>query len=922
MAHEYKFSLLLANQYSGGPVEWNEGVLITGTGAVLNYVDLTADSSKACRPATSEIISCSISPCRRFIVVLEDGMYLSISSIESGRVLCRAHVHSKSAGVPVAVSWSPCGTKIMMTRGDIAQLYYCPMKEPSYNPMQLLRTFIGSYGSVRHIAWSAKSDVVALGSDDTKVRVYPIPKIHKMPTCTTLIGCRGNIMGTWVGGKTGIDVLAIDRDGMVCTWQTDFTPDELEYDFKTTRKVMFSPQRWKQYDAQQNEIIDVDDEPENEEAEELESAPDEVGEMKDEDDDEEESSDDDEIEMIKYRRTFKDYVNQKGERASAVAAADYHPKLNILAVGHESGIFSIWEINWALDASEYGSVIQVQRLSMENMSSSLSRVRIAPKGDWLALGGGDQLIVWEWGTQSYVMQSQSQGHSVSCLAYSPCGSKLATGGTDGTVKVWSANSGFCQVTFKDHQGEVSGIAWMRSGFALATSSKDGTVRAYDLRRYRNFRTLVTPTPQRLKDVTVDPGGELIAAAGGGNGCVFVWSIRTGRLLNEFANHESDVVSINFSPVSCRLLSCSWDGSAMITDFTDQEKINREAFECPSDMLRAIWRPDGDQICTSNLSGKIMFWDPKTSSMQFEIDASRDIRAGRPKNSKVSAQTLTDQGFDQICYSSDGEFLLAGGKSFLICMYSVRARYVIGTFTLSNNMNIDGLHEFLNAKDTMTEFGALANIDDSDEVKIAGQRNKDRALRRTEGAITCQGIHCSPTGNEFAFATGEGISVFSKSRRTFASLPLNESATPGNVVKNIKAGEFGEALNMAVVINQSQFIMKVIESIPLSSVKLIVGSLPDNISLPLLTWIAGELETTKHAQIYLAWCAALLKHCAKSTYLKRKGVAAARLAARAVRQHREKILMNTYSNCATINYLMGQKQFRNVSEPIDCDVMSE
>jgi hypothetical protein len=82
---------------------------------------------------------------------------------------------------------------------------------------------------------------------------------------------------------------------------------------------------------------------------------------------------------------------------------------------------------------------------------------------------------------------------------------------------------------------------------------------------------------------------------------------------------------------------------MLTDFTDQEKIHREAFECPSDMLAAIWRPDGDQICTSNLAGKLMFWCPKTSTMTFEIDASRDMRAGRPKNSKVSAETLTDQG---------------------------------------------------------------------------------------------------------------------------------------------------------------------------------------------------------------------------------------------------------------------------------------
>ena len=93
--------------------------------------------------------------------------------------------------------------------------------------------------------------------------------------------------------------------------------------------------------------------------------------------------------------------------------------------------------------------------------------------------------------------NHEKGHSVSSISYSPCGSKMATGGTDGHVKIWNMTSGFCNVTFKNHTGDVSGIAWMRSGFALVSSSKDGTVRAYDLRRYRNFRTLVTPTPQRL-----------------------------------------------------------------------------------------------------------------------------------------------------------------------------------------------------------------------------------------------------------------------------------------------------------------------------------------------------------------------------------------------------------------------------------------
>ena len=75
---------------------------------------------------------------------------------------------------------------------------------------------------------------------------------------------------------------------------------------------------------------------------------------------------------------------------------------------------------------------------------------------------------------------------------------------------------------------------------------------YDLRRYRNFRTLTTPRSQRLAACTTDAGGELVAAAGGDSGSIFVWSIRTGRLLDEFANHESACVRVAFSPIASRL----------------------------------------------------------------------------------------------------------------------------------------------------------------------------------------------------------------------------------------------------------------------------------------------------------------------------------------------------------------------------------
>ena len=79
------------------------------------------------------------------------------------------------------------------------------------------------------------------------------------------------------------------------------------------------------------------------------------------------------------------------------------------------------------------------------------------------------------------------------MAFSPDGSSIASGGADGKVKVWSARNQFCFVTFAEHTSAVTDLLFLpKSGNAVLTSSLDGTVRAFDLVRYKNFRTLTAP----------------------------------------------------------------------------------------------------------------------------------------------------------------------------------------------------------------------------------------------------------------------------------------------------------------------------------------------------------------------------------------------------------------------------------------------
>ena len=104
------------------------------------------------------------------------------------------------------------------------------------------------------------------------------------------------------------------------------------------------------------------------------------------------------------------------------------------------------------------------------------------------------------------------------------------------------------MTFSEHTAPVTGIAFAGkgNGKAIISASLDGTVRAHDLIRYKNFRTMTSPSPTQFTCVAVDPSGDIVCAGAMEPFSIYVWALQTGRLLDVLAGHEGPISSLDFS----------------------------------------------------------------------------------------------------------------------------------------------------------------------------------------------------------------------------------------------------------------------------------------------------------------------------------------------------------------------------------------
>ncbi|KAI8813494.1 WD40-repeat-containing domain protein [Cladochytrium replicatum] len=735
------------------------------------------------------------------------------------------------------ISFSPNGRFIAVSVSRHLQVWRTPGRVLEFAPFVLYRTVTGHFDDIVSICWTKDSRYFLTAAKDLAIRFNALdPNEDFVPSVMT--GHKDKIVGMWFA-KDGKSIYTVSRDGALFIWsledETYMANGGGDGEKFPKKKKSSGGSGARDTNKEGTTTVAVN------------------GSKK--------------RFVRKWRVTQKHFFNQNNAK---VVCASYHSGSDIIVVGFNSGIFGIWEVP---------DFNHIHTLSISQ--SRVDTVSVNTSGEWLAFGCSrlGQLLVWEWQSESYVLRQHGHRFDMTSLAYSPDGQFIVTGGDDGKIKVWNTMSGFCFVTFSEHSAGVSAVEFAKRGQVVFSASLDGTVRAYDLVRYRNFRTFTSPSPVQFSCLAVDPSGEVVCAGSNDTFEVFVWSMQTGKLVEIISGHEGPLSAMAFSPVEGKLATGSWDKTVRLLDVFKRDQ-GREVYNLTSEVLSLAYRPDGKEIAVATLDGNISFWDVDGGTLIRAIEGRKDISGGRSESDRVAAVNNTSgKAFTSLCYTADGSCIIAGGNSKYVCIYDVANTMLLRKFQISHNLSLDAMLEILNSKN-MTEAGPLALIDDPDwmsdvedriDRSMPGvKRNGDFSERRTAPQVRSRCIRFGPTNRTWAAATTEGLVIYSlDDAMVFDPFDLELDITPETIDEAMQNEEYLRALVMSFRLGEKPVITKAVQGIPSGDVALVVHDLPPKYLDRLVRFLVEFMEKSPRLEFALVWSNAVLTH--HSRYFKDRTV---------------------------------------------------
>lgn len=339
-----------------------------------------------------------------------------------------------------------------------------------------------------------------------------------------------------------------------------------------------------------------------------------------------------------------------GGGTGSVVSVAFSPDGRTLAAGYSRGTVRLWDVR---GETQLGGPLSVP-------NAQHSSVAVAFTGGRTLVTAAREVRIWDVRTRRQLGVPLGRGGGP--IAVSSDRRTIAAGGTDGKVRLYDSRTRRpvgrpFDLRRYGYQADkaVESVVFSPDGRTIAASADESGTRMWRIRDRTQLPAPFAAEIEEPRDLVFSPNGRILAGAGGLS--IKFWDVASGKEIAAPSDNEAE--SVAFSPDGRTLVAGGLDGAVRLWSVRTGREIGQPlaSYSYGSTFDVVAFSPDGHTVAAGNLGGDVWLWDTE-SDKPLGVQLQRTDTAAALRFCNGPATPCAGDEISSLFFSADGTTITA------------------------------------------------------------------------------------------------------------------------------------------------------------------------------------------------------------------------------------------------------------------------